>query len=322
MGANTRTALSAPRRSRLVVKARGLLGSDMERPRRAGAVARALGQSDRGRAALGECPRDQAAAAREEPRQPANPASGATALRRLRGLAARAQTLERAPRRDSGRPRSGIAEREERQRGRRRARRARQGRQRAAPRQSAAAAEQHDALIALRHPGGTLQGVAILRRRMSRNQRIGLIVAAIVFAVVAFVIASPGGDDDGGEQADPDHRDSRVSSRETDRAGDADGDRDRAGRGPAEPSATQIQIRGGEVVGGPADITVKKGDRVRIVVSSDAPDDIHLHGYDIEKEVEPGQAGALQVHGRRRGDLRDREPRGRGRGRRSPSSAS
>jgi hypothetical protein len=28
---------------------------------------------------------------------------------------------------------------------------------------------------------------------------------------------------------------------------------------------------------------------VRIVVSSDAPDEIHLHGYDIEKEVEPGK---------------------------------
>jgi plastocyanin len=42
-------------------------------------------------------------------------------------------------------------------------------------------------------------------------------------------------------------------------------------------------------VGGPADIQAKKGDVVRFVVSSDAADDIHLHGYDIEKKVEPGQ---------------------------------
>ena len=38
-----------------------------------------------------------------------------------------------------------------------------------------------------------------------------------------------------------------------------------------------------------ADIKVKKGEHVRIVVSSDAHDDFHLHGYDIEKTVEPGQ---------------------------------
>jgi len=37
------------------------------------------------------------------------------------------------------------------------------------------------------------------------------------------------------------------------------------------------------------DIKVKKGDKVTIVVSADAEDDIHLHGYDIEKPVEPGK---------------------------------
>ena len=36
---------------------------------------------------------------------------------------------------------------------------------------------------------------------MSRNQRIGLIVGALVVAVVAFVIASPGGDDESSDQA-------------------------------------------------------------------------------------------------------------------------
>ena len=58
---------------------------------------------------------------------------------------------------------------------------------------------------------------------------------------------------------------------------------------PAEPPVTRIAIQGGEVVGGPKTITVTKGDRVRIVVTADAHDDMHLHGYDIEKPVEPGQ---------------------------------
>jgi hypothetical protein len=49
------------------------------------------------------------------------------------------------------------------------------------------------------------------------------------------------------------------------------------------------------VVGGPAEITVKNGDVVRIVVAADAPDDIHLHGYDIEKPAAPGRPARFRV---------------------------
>ncbi len=53
-------------------------------------------------------------------------------------------------------------------------------------------------------------------------------------------------------------------------------------------------MRGGEVVGGPQGITVKNGDVVRIVVTSDAPDEIHLHGYDITRTPEPGEPARFQ----------------------------
>jgi FtsP/CotA-like multicopper oxidase with cupredoxin domain len=56
----------------------------------------------------------------------------------------------------------------------------------------------------------------------------------------------------------------------------------------------RIQIRGGKVIGGPPEMQAKKGDSVVIVVNADAPDEIHLHGYDIEKEVQPGQAVRFQ----------------------------
>jgi FtsP/CotA-like multicopper oxidase with cupredoxin domain len=108
---------------------------------------------------------------------------------------------------------------------------------------------------------------------MSRNQRIGLLTAALAVAVVAIVIAvASGGDDDSQAPAS-----TRTSSEQ-----------------PHETLATnqkfdRIQIKDGKVVGGPPNIKVRKGDHVRIVVSSDAPDDVHLHGYDIEKPVEPGQ---------------------------------
>lgn len=113
---------------------------------------------------------------------------------------------------------------------------------------------------------------------MSRNQRIGLIVAAVLVAVLAFVIASPGGDDDGRNAA---QTTATTSTTET--------GTETTAPAPPKPEATKIDIRGGNLVGEPAEIHAKNGDTVVIVVSADAPDDIHLHGYDIEKKVEPGK---------------------------------
>jgi plastocyanin len=118
---------------------------------------------------------------------------------------------------------------------------------------------------------------------MSRNQRIGLIVVAVICAAVAVVIATAGGGDDGGDQAAQ-----TTQTTQTTQTSETTPTETTA-PAPEEAAATRIEIRGGEVVGGPADIKVTKGDEVRIVVASDADDDIHLHGYDIEKKVAPGQ---------------------------------
>jgi FtsP/CotA-like multicopper oxidase with cupredoxin domain len=120
---------------------------------------------------------------------------------------------------------------------------------------------------------------------MPRNQRIGLIVAAVAVAVLAFVIASPGGDDDGDKatQAAP------AAQTDTGTGTDTATETQAEAPAPPKPEVARIRIRGGEVVGGPPEIKVEKGDTVVIVVSADAPDDIHLHGYDIEKKVAPGQ---------------------------------
>ena len=39
------------------------------------------------------------------------------------------------------------------------------------------------------------------------------------------------------------------------------------------------------------EIEAKKGETVRIVVTSDADDEIHLHGYDITRTPAPGKPG-------------------------------
>lgn len=47
----------------------------------------------------------------------------------------------------------------------------------------------------------------------------------------------------------------------------------------------QIVVRQGKPVGGVQDINVKKGGDVRFTVVSDVADEIHVHGYDVHKDV-------------------------------------
>ena len=121
---------------------------------------------------------------------------------------------------------------------------------------------------------------------MSRNQRIALVVGAVVVAVVAFLIARPGGDDDdgGSEQA------AQTAPAKTDPG--TTGDRSETETEPApppKPNITRIRLRGGTVVGGVKRVQATTGDTVRILVTSDAPDELHLHGYDIYENAAPGR---------------------------------
>jgi FtsP/CotA-like multicopper oxidase with cupredoxin domain len=123
---------------------------------------------------------------------------------------------------------------------------------------------------------------------MSRNQRILLVVAAVAVAVIAFVIANPGGDDENGDQAQTTATQTQTEV-ETDVETETEVEtQTETTPEPPQVSVTRIQIQGGEVVGGPQSIEVARGERVRIIVASDAPDEIHLHGYDIEHEAAPG----------------------------------
>jgi len=43
----------------------------------------------------------------------------------------------------------------------------------------------------------------------------------------------------------------------------------------------------------PDAITVSEGEQVNLQITSDHPVEFHLHGYDLEEEVEPGEPGEL-----------------------------
>jgi len=49
-----------------------------------------------------------------------------------------------------------------------------------------------------------------------------------------------------------------------------------------------IVIRDGKPVGGIAELSYSEGDRIRFKVASDVSDEVHVHGYDLMKDVEAG----------------------------------
>ena len=61
----------------------------------------------------------------------------------------------------------------------------------------------------------------------------------------------------------------------------------------AGPQTQEFDLRiSGEAME-PSDITVTEGDRVVLRITADSPLGFHLHGYDLEREVEPGEPARL-----------------------------
>jgi hypothetical protein len=61
------------------------------------------------------------------------------------------------------------------------------------------------------------------------------------------------------------------------------------------PPVAVIDIKGGKPVGGIRQLTYTKGQLMRIKVNSDVSDEVHLHGYDIPKDVEAGGSVTFRV---------------------------
>jgi hypothetical protein len=89
---------------------------------------------------------------------------------------------------------------------------------------------------------------------MGRNQRIGLLAAAVVIVVIAVILIGGGGDDDKTTASGP----------------------------------QTVTVVDGKPEGGVKTITYKKGDTVDLTVKSDTADEIHIHGYDVHKDVTKG----------------------------------
>ena len=116
---------------------------------------------------------------------------------------------------------------------------------------------------------------------MSRGRRLALIAAGIAVAVVLFIVARPEDDDDSNESRSQTTTQPAETQRGTPSA---------APQPPhAEPEAERIEVRGGKVQGGIKEIEVENGDVVQFLVTADVADRVHVHGYDLFKDVEPGR---------------------------------
>jgi hypothetical protein len=63
-------------------------------------------------------------------------------------------------------------------------------------------------------------------------------------------------------------------------------------QGGEQDRAFDVSIKGGQM--SPEEISVNQGDTVTLRVSTDKPTELHVHGYDVEQEVEPGQRAKLR----------------------------
>jgi hypothetical protein len=62
---------------------------------------------------------------------------------------------------------------------------------------------------------------------------------------------------------------------------------------PPPPARVEIVVRDGQPVGGVRRVTVAEGRRVVLIVTSNVADHVHLHGYDIMRDVAPGQPARI-----------------------------
>lgn len=77
-----------------------------------------------------------------------------------------------------------------------------------------------------------------------------------------------------------------------------------------QPTVVRVRVVGGVPKGGIVRKTVDKGDRVVLVVTSDVGDHVHLHGYDIMRDVAAGGTARIRFRatlpGRFEVELEDR----------------
>ena len=107
------------------------------------------------------------------------------------------------------------------------------------------------------------------------------LLSAAAVLVAALALAGCGGDDEASEKTTATQ--TTTTTTETTTTEPA----------PAGPTTVRVNVVGGVPQGGIARAEVDKGDRVVLLVRSDVSDHVHVHGYDLVRDVGPGSPARI-----------------------------
>ena len=110
---------------------------------------------------------------------------------------------------------------------------------------------------------------------MSGGQRAALVIVTLVIAIGAFLALRP--EDEDSEPAP------RTTTQAETTTGAETTTEEQPPEEPSEPEVETIRVRGGQPVGGVQTIEVEQGETARFRVSTETPQEVHLHGYDLEE---------------------------------------
>ena len=114
-----------------------------------------------------------------------------------------------------------------------------------------------------------------------------IIAATVVVAAVLFIVLRPDDDD---EPSASTTTTATTTNTTTEREPTVPPPRPPA---PPPPAQVRITVREGRPVGGIRRVTVDRGRRVVLIVTSDVSDHVHLHGYNVFRDVAPGRPARL-----------------------------
>ena len=130
-----------------------------------------------------------------------------------------------------------------------------------------------------RSSGRTSIGERLDSLRVSRTQRLTFLAIAVVIAIGAVIILTTSGANDEEEAPAP-------AAQATATATETPGSSAMETPEPtATPKAEPPLVTPGKVT----KLRFEQGDTVRFRVRSDVADEVHVHGYDVMKDVEPGR---------------------------------
>jgi hypothetical protein len=111
------------------------------------------------------------------------------------------------------------------------------------------------------------------------------LLALVIALVVALVLVACGGDD---ETATTDTTTTTTTTEPTTTTTTTT-----TTPPPEGPTVVRIRVRDGAPVGGIVRETVDQGDRVVLVVTADVTDEVHVHGYNLMRDVAPGSPARI-----------------------------